>query len=334
MSGAISTLHITNGDLAALAIADLGLGGTVLPWRDVLHEGPVPTRLELDELRMVRARYLAALGWGELDGILSMLAERDSALREFQQHDEVILWFEHDLYDQLQLIQLLDWFAGVQSSDARLSLVGPNEYLSVVDSVRLRELYAGRVEVTGEQLALAQRAWEAFRSPDPTAITLLLREDTSALPYLAAALSRHLEEFPSIAKGLSRSETQALEAIRDGAATLADAFRAAHREREDPPFLGDATFAAYLERLSEGTEPLVLAADGRRIRPPRWGEEDEEFWAGRAVLTDMGREVLEARRDWLAIRDPDRWLGGVHLEVGKPIWRWDPDKRCLMREGE
>ena len=327
-----STLHITNGDLAAAAIAESGVSGAVVPWRDVLHEGPVPDRLDPDELRMVRARFLAGLGWGELDRILSMLTERDAALLDFQQHDEVTLWFEHDLYDQLQLIQVLDWFAGRELGDTLLSLVGPNEYLSLVDLARLRELHTERGDVTGEQLALAQRAWEAFRSPDPTAIWLVLRDDTSALPYLAAALGRHLEEFPSVTTGLSRSETQALEAIRDGAPTLADAFRAAHREREDPLFLGDATFAAYLERLSEGTEPLVLAADGRRIRPPRRGEEDEEFWAGRPVLTDTGHAVLEGRRDWLAVREPDRWLGGVHLESGKPVWRWDSSKQRLTLE--
>ena len=53
-----------------------------------------------------------------------------------------------------------------------------------------------------------------------------------------------------------------------------------------------------------------------------------------SLSLDTGHAVLEGRRDWLAVRDPDRWLGGVHLEGGKPIWRWDPEKGRLTPEGE
>ncbi len=38
-------LHLTNGDSAADLIREAGIGGKVLPWRDVLHMGPVPDKL-------------------------------------------------------------------------------------------------------------------------------------------------------------------------------------------------------------------------------------------------------------------------------------------------
>jgi len=78
---------------------------------------------------------------------------------------------------------------------------------------------AARPAVTPAQLELAKRAWKAFGSDDPTAVLSLLSENTSALPYLAAALKRHLEEFPSLENGLSRSEHEALSAINDGHTT-------------------------------------------------------------------------------------------------------------------
>ena len=40
-------LHVTNGDSTAQIIDARGLAGTVLPWRDVLHEGPIPAELPL-----------------------------------------------------------------------------------------------------------------------------------------------------------------------------------------------------------------------------------------------------------------------------------------------
>ena len=39
--------------------------------------------------------------------------------------------------------------------------------------------------------------------------------DTSALPFIAASLRRHLEQFPSADNGLSRTERQALSVLRD-----------------------------------------------------------------------------------------------------------------------
>ena len=59
-------LHITNGDVAAERIRGSSLPGEVLPWRDLLHEGPVPAGLSLDEMSRVRARFIAGSMWGDI----------------------------------------------------------------------------------------------------------------------------------------------------------------------------------------------------------------------------------------------------------------------------
>ena len=38
-------LHVTNGESAGNTLRQTGLGGAVLPWQDVLHEGPVRASL-------------------------------------------------------------------------------------------------------------------------------------------------------------------------------------------------------------------------------------------------------------------------------------------------
>ncbi|HEY3186281.1 MAG TPA: hypothetical protein VGJ70_02320 [Solirubrobacteraceae bacterium] len=48
------TLHVTNGDAVAPAIAAV-TGRDVLPWRDVLHDGPVPAGLDADALAQAPA---------------------------------------------------------------------------------------------------------------------------------------------------------------------------------------------------------------------------------------------------------------------------------------
>jgi DNA-binding transcriptional MerR regulator len=56
-------LHITNGESAGNTLRQTTLGGAVLPWQDVLHEGPVPA-LPRQALLRARARFLADCGWG------------------------------------------------------------------------------------------------------------------------------------------------------------------------------------------------------------------------------------------------------------------------------
>ena len=65
-----------------------------MPWREVLHDGPVPA-LPPDELRGVRGRFL---------GDETLLRERDERLAAaLGKGEPVMLWFEADLYDVLLL---------------------------------------------------------------------------------------------------------------------------------------------------------------------------------------------------------------------------------------
>src|SRR5215510_14182507 len=105
----------------------------VLVWLDPLHEGPVPADLSLEALSEVRAAYL---------GVGGDLKRRDEQLRRYPDHDEVVLWFEHDLFDQLQLIQLLDFFC--EHRPARLSLIGVSDYLGTLRPDQLAALFPAR----------------------------------------------------------------------------------------------------------------------------------------------------------------------------------------------
>jgi hypothetical protein len=316
-------LHITNGDSAANGIRGTGLPGEVLSWADVLHEGPVPENLTLDQLRTVRARFIASCGWNTFELALNQFSRRDRVLLESMNQDEIVLWFEHDLYDQLQLIQLLDWFGQQKRAGTKLSLICGAEYLGSATVERLRERFPQRQPVSSTQLELAHAAWAAFRSPDPVRLTALLQRETSALPFLAAALLRQLQQFPSKGNGLSRSERQALEAIGSGVATLGEIYRESHHNREEAIFLGDTVFGFYVERLSRQREPLVLGDDGQIIRAPRDHADSTDFWSSKVILTELGRAVLDGRADQVRVNGIDRWLGGVHLSGMETRYRWD-----------
>jgi hypothetical protein len=311
-------LHITNGDSAAHRIRASGVEGMVVPWREVLHEGPVPGGLSLAELSAVRARFIADEGWGPLAEVQAGFAERDGWLSAAGTHREVVLWFEHDLYDQLELIQLLDWFA--DHPIPRLTLVNPAEYLGLAAPERLAALFAERVPVTDAQLALGRRAWAAFREPTPEPLAALLEEDSSALRFLAGSVRRLLEQLPGADDGLSRSERQVLEALMDEERTAGELFQM-HNALEEPVWLGDSTFVDYLRAMA--AEPLPLLHFE--------GSWDDEWHRGRARLTDTGRRVLAGEADAVALRGVDRWQGGVQLKGTGPVWRWDRVRQRLAR---
>jgi hypothetical protein len=321
-------LNITNGDIAAGTLAEAGIAGKIIPWRDVLHEGPVDSSLTLAALSKQRAKFIAERGWAGLTQARGGFAERDRAIQKLDDVDEVVLWFEDDLYDQLQLIQLLDFFARTPVKGKKISLVVVDGYIPPLSAAKIKELDAARAAVTTAQFDLAKRAWKAFGSDDPQAILPLLREDTSALPYLAAALKRHVEEFPSLENGLSRSEHEALSAINDGHTTPVAAFLDVAK-RQESVFLGDSIFWWYLERLSGRKNALLTWIDGSPVVAPT-PETSREFVKRELKLTPLGREVLSARKDWQALNTSPRWLGGVEIVPGKRVWRWDEGQRTLV----
>ena len=321
-------LNITNGDSAAGTLSEAGIEGKIIPWRDVLHEGPVDASLPLEELSEQRARFIAGPGRGELPRIRKDFAERDRVIRRLDNIDEIVLWFEDDLYDQLQLIQLLDYFAGGAAKGRKLSLIVVDGYIPPLTASEIKTLDRKRPRATPEQLAIGSKAWRAFGSSDPRSVLGLLRENTSALPYLARALARQLEEFPSTDNGLSRSEREALTVISEGHNTPVRAFLEVAKKQESI-FLGDLVFYSYLERLSGTDKPLITWKDGRPIVAPN-SRRVREFVEGEIVLTPLGRDVLAGKQDWQRINGKARWLGGVEIPPGDSGWRWDAGAKDLV----
>lgn len=323
-------LNITNGDSAAGTLRDAGIVGQIVPWRDVLHEGPVDSSLTLEDLSKQRARFIAGESWAEIGRVTADFADRDRAIQNLDDVDEVVLWFEDDLYDQLQLIQLLDFFAGGALKDTKVSLIVVDGYIPPLSVPEIKALEKKRPAVTHEQLDLGRRAWRAFGSPDPTSIANLLDEKTSSLPYLARALTRHLEEFPSTTNGLSRSEREALTVIAAGHNTPVRAFLEVAKLQESI-FLGDSVFYSYLQRLSGETDALLTWKDDRAVVAPD-ARGTREFVEGELALTQLGCDVLAGAKDWQQINKNTRWLGGVEIAPGGGGWRWNPDTRELSRK--
>src|SRR5262245_7183705 len=228
----VSTLHITNGDCAAGTLRTF-LTDRVLVTCDVLHDGPAPA-VDGEQWYDVRARWLSSEFEVDVARTKESLAAFDRFITEPGRHEEVVLWFEHDLFDQLLLIRTLDVLARSQQqygesglSRTSVSLICIGEFpgverfigLGQLDADQLASLYPQRTPVTPEQYSLASEAWRAFRAEDPRELEVVLvrlKADPTydaALPFLRGAIQRLFEEYPSTANGLSRTAQAVVRAL-------------------------------------------------------------------------------------------------------------------------
>jgi hypothetical protein len=276
----------------------------VLSWDDILHEGPVRA-IASGRFRAERADHIAERGWAPRAAVLKGLEARDAILEAaLGGGEEIVLWFEDDLYDALQLMQVLarlDRRAGTTSWS--LVPLGGMPFRGIAERPldELSEAFGQRATPPGAG-AYAVRVWEAFCAGDYPALGALSRAP-APLDALPAALRRLLEELPDAVDGLTRTERALLAATADGPVTGVAAFLAAAAQ-EERPYLGDSV---AFDRLAD----LVVAglAESEGEGPPA---------ARTFAASEAGREVLAGAR-----RAPERprWLGGARVgPAAGPHW--------------
>ena len=317
----LAALHVTNGDSAGHVLHQTGLVTNVLPWRDVLHEGPVPNVAD-EQLRRVRADFLIDDDPAERDQVLRGFEERDQALAlTAQRGGDYVLWFEADLYDQLQLVQILAKLRELRVSPSRITLICIGEYPGIAHFGGLGELTPEQLQglldtpatpLTSAAMDLAASAWAALRAEDPGQLAAIATTRSRELRFVAEAYDRLSREYPSTRDGLSLTERRILAAAADGAATAGAVFTRVWA-REARPHLGDLFCFRIIDRLVQAPAPLLVA------EPPA----GSVTGATPLRLTPAGQRVLRGEADHVALNGIDRWIGGVHL-VGRGVpWRWN-----------
>jgi hypothetical protein len=314
-------LHVANGSATTTLLEASGIPGMRSIWADPLHDGPVPGELSDSALLDVRMRYLSGDGTTPPDPGNDLRRWR-KAIAQHDAYDELVLWYDHDLFDQLNLIQVASWIRERVPRERAISLVCIGAFPGRPDFRGLGELEPGdmlplfeqRVPLGNAHYALAARAWTAFRSATPIALDEIRSSDMSALPFLAPALTRFLEEYPWTTDGLSRSERRLLQLTAAGPIELRVAFPRMH-QGEHAYYISDTSLVELADELAATNPPLLTVS---RERPYSF------------AITDAGLAVLDGRLDRVAC-GLDRWFGGVHLRRGAEPWRWDSARGAVTR---
>ncbi|HEY4241691.1 MAG TPA: DUF1835 domain-containing protein [Kofleriaceae bacterium] len=303
-------VHLCNGDTTADSLSLADLPGDIRVWADALDQGPLLPVGDAEHYAARGAFWASRGGGGTAGDHAAKLADYDRGLDEARTADELILWFEHDLFDQLALIRILARLAR-HGLPAQLTIVSIDRHPEVPSFLglgqlapeQLAALWPRRTPLSRDAIDEAVTAWIAVTAADPRALPFLAKR-VKALPFLGGALERQLEEYPDPTSGLSRTERQLLAGIARGesGAALVTAVHAI-----DPRYpITDGVLAYTLHSLARAG-----------------------FVEGNTV-TARGRQALAGAVDRVAEAGIDEWRGGVHLTGHGPVWRWDGQARKLI----
>ena len=309
-SDEVRTTHWRCGNDIAHSLQLAGFKGQFQMLSDPLCIGPV-RNLPTTDYQALRSAFISqAFALDEGDAARRM-ADEYTQLEALADAEHSVLWCEADAYDQLFLIRAL---AGLEHAPRKLELIEVNHIPGVQRFIGIGQLapdllawlWPQRRLIEDDAVQLAKQAWSAYCDSTPLKWAELAHGNHPALPFMAPALLRQLQELPGARDGLSLTERLTLAYLAEaGPKPAARVFAELMAKREPLPFLGDMMFFALLRPLIDGEEPLLAETE-----------------AG-LVLTQLGQAVLDGQAYWLEHASHERWVGGVCLRPGQAHWTLD-----------
>lgn len=328
IDGEMRTLHVRCGSDLQVPLHDAGFRGDFYEHNYPYLIGPVregPAYLEERAQFLVESYADSRDPPLQYEPVLRGLERDEQRLHESANYERVVIWSEFDCYDQLVLVRLLGHYA-THRRPPRLELINIGEFPGAVRFIglgqlppeALRMLWRTRKPATPAILKLGLDAWRTLVDPNPRALATIMRSGTPILPLLAKALHRHLRELPSSINGLSFTEQMALQLLAEGEINLARLAGRLMYELDPLPGQGDLQVRDRVLNMEGASDRLFerrpgIARNGE-ARPP---------WTDVLAITDLGRAVLRGDIDFMSLKPPKRWVGGVQIGSGMPDWRWD-----------
>lgn len=271
------TLHITSGDIAGRLLEKSSIPGEVFVWHDILYDGPRkpgwPDEATLD----ARAGFIEGSTGGGLDRqyVLETLNAQYARLKKaIAAGDTLVLWFDACLFDQSMLCHILACMQSLGNQTADLLCIDafpgidPYHGLGQLTPEQLASRYRQRQPLKPGHFLFAERVDRAFALQDKNEFQKLAQAD-APLPWIPAAVTRWMEEFPDNETGLGKLEKLALRAVHRGCKMPSEIFSFVAGQETPPQYWGDITLWEKINGLADRKPPL-LKIEGPKERLPQW----------------------------------------------------------------
>lgn len=255
-----SCLHIRCGSDIQGGLREAGFKGDFLEFSDPLCVGPI----SYDYCAKDRAEYLHGSYGQALDRAYSDILESlENAYQLFRngvsEYENVVLWFEHDVYDQFILIFLLSQYhrfgkpkkLWMVTSDAFPGSVRFRGFGQLPPEA-LRLLWRSKQEITLEHYLEADRHWGAYTQPNRALFHNYAHGLSNCkLPYFKSAALRQLQEQPLHGE-IPLTQKLTIELLTDAGSQKAGQLFSQLMELKEPlPFLGDIMYWHILKEMRD-----------------------------------------------------------------------------------
>lgn len=319
------TTHWRCGNDIAHSLQLAGFKGQFRMLVDPLCMGPVRD-LPLDDYHALRTPFISQAFALDAADVVRRQIDEYTHLQALASAEHSVLWCEADAYDQLFLIRAL---AGLEQVPPKLELIEVDRIPGVQRFIGIGQLapdllawlWPQRRLIDDAAVQLARQAWTAYCDSSPVRWAQLAHGTHPALPLMAPALLRQLQELPGARDGLSLTERLALAYLAEaGPKPFGRVFAELMGKREPLPFLGDLMFHALMRPLIDGDAPLLAETEAHLDWPRRV-----------LTLTALGHQVLNGNAYWLDHASHERWVGGVCLRPGQAHWTIDERLQPVLR---
>lgn len=270
-----SLLHITNGDSFTERLNKLNLKGDVITWREMLCEGKTLTNVGSESFWKTRFEFLNKNYKVSKSWFIEKTLKEYRSLCNHKQQDQIVLWFEYDLFCQINMLAVISWLL-THRKYAEISLVCSGKEddtdklysLNELSDEQLLNLYKNRVVLNQDDIEYADYVWQLYCSNNPIRLENLTDFENYHFDYLGDAIKTHLKRFPSIANGLNEMENNILRlGLEQKPKSKTDFLNTILNSQGNLGF-GDTQYQRALQRLKPlftSMNPVRLSKKGRQI---------------------------------------------------------------------
>ncbi|WP_222984236.1 DUF1835 domain-containing protein [Flagellimonas meishanensis] len=290
-----SLLHITNGDAFTSRLQSLKIKGDIITWREMLCEGKTLCAVGSESFWKTRFEFLNKNYKISKSWFVEKTLKEYRSLCNHKQQDQIVLWFEYDLFCQINMLAVLSWLK-THRRHAEISLIcsgneegGDTLYgLNELSDEKLLKLYEKRTLLSQDDIEFADYVWQLYCSDNPIRLENIISNTDFSFEYLSDALKTHLRRFPTIKNGLNELENRVLETV--------ELQKPSSKKELLGQLVGNQGYYGFgdtqYERIITSLKPLFNS-----FNPVK--------------LTKKGREVLKNQTNYYSqIRDNQLYLGG------------------------